>query len=293
LLLSLADELGRLADPTSLSTLLKMSKQPLFEEEFSFRRSIVLALTQVQKPEAVDALIEILGTAKGEVRSDISRYLTAISGEQHEIDAKLWREWWDANKADFEFPLRGARVAAKAGPGKTTSLYYGLPIYGQRVLFVIDASLSMRGARIEAAKRELINAINGLPEGVHFDVIAFHIAVAPWQRKLVLASPENKQQAAAFVLGLDLGRATVSYDALEAALDFDAESIYFLTDGVPRGGKVDDPFQIVEILTRLNRVRRITINSIGIDVGPEGNPFDNFLKTLAEQNYGDYRRVTE
>ncbi len=168
-----------------------------------------------------------------------------------------------------------------------------MPIYAQRLVFVIDASLSMRGDRIEAAKNELINAVNDLPEGVYFDVIAFHISVAPWQKKLVIASPENKKLAIMFVRSLDLGRATVSYDALEAALDFDTESIYFLTDGVPRGGKTDNTFQIVDILTRLNRVRRVTINSIGIDAGPEGNPFDDFLKTLAANNYGEYRRVDQ
>jgi hypothetical protein len=293
LLVTLADELGRLGDQTSLSTLVKLTKQPLFEEEFAFRRSIVQALTQVQEVEAVDALIEVLGKAKGEVRADISRYLTSISGEQHEVDAKAWAEWWQANKQDFDFPPRGARAAARAKPGRANSMYYGLPIYAQRLVFVIDASLSMRGARIEAAKRELINAINGLPEGVYFDVLAFHVEVIPWQRKLAIASQQNKQLATNFVQSLDLGRATASYDALEAALDFDTESIYFLTDGAPRGGKVDDPFQIVEVLTRLNHTRRVTINSIGIGVGPEGNPFDEFLKTLAAQNYGDYRRVDE
>lgn len=291
LLISLVDELGRMADPTSISTLVKLSKQPLFEQEFSFRRSIVLALTQVQEPEGVEALLDILDKAKGEVRTDISRYLTAISGEQHEVDAKAWREWWEAHKEGFEFPPRGVRAVARAAPVRSMTQYYGMPIYAQRLVFVIDASLSMRGDRIEAAKSELINAIEELPEGVYFDVIAFHISVVPWQKKLVIASPENKKQAIAFVQSLDLGRATVSYDALEAALDFDAESIYFLTDGVPRGGKVVNTFQIVDILTRLNRVRRITINSIGIHVGPEGNPFDDFLKTLAESNYGEYRRV--
>ncbi|HVX62535.1 MAG TPA: hypothetical protein VHC19_18095 [Pirellulales bacterium] len=291
--ISLADELGRMADPISISTLVKLSKQPLFEQEFSVRRSIVLALTQAQEPDAVEALLDILDKATGEVRSDISRYMTAISGEQHEVDAKAWRQWWEAHKEGFEFPPRGVRAVARAAPVRSMSQYYGMPIYAQRLVFVIDASLSMRGDRIEAAKNELINAINELPEGVYFDVIAFHVSVAPWQKKLVIASPENKKLAIMFVRSLDLGRATVSYDALEAALDFDTESIYFLTDGVPRGGKTDNTFQIVDILTRLNRVRRVTINSIGIDAGPEGNPFDDFLKTLAANNYGEYRRVDQ
>jgi hypothetical protein len=37
----------------------------------------------------------------------------------------------------------------------------------------------------------------------------------------------------------------------------------------------------------------MTINSIGIGVGLSGNPFDTFLSTLAEHNYGEYKRVDQ
>lgn len=295
LLVTLVDQLGQQGDQTSLATLLKLSKLPLFENEFAVRRSVIQALTNVQEPEAVDALIEMLGKQKGEVRGDISRYLTSISGEQHELDAEAWLAWWKMNRDTFQFPLRGQRFAGmRPKPVKATSLYYGLPIYAQRLVFVIDTSGSMRkGGRIDAAKRELINAINALPEGVFFNVLVFNVRVFSWQPKLLVASAENKEKAATFVQLQGLGPATASFDALEAAMDLDAEAIYFLTDGAPHGGKVDQTFEIVEILTRLNHTRRVTINSIGIGVGPEGNEFDVFLKTLAEKNYGDYRRVDE
>jgi hypothetical protein len=153
----------------------------------------------------------------------------------------------------------------------------------------------MRGARIEAAKRELINAINALPEGVYFDVLAFDRNVKPWQRKLAIGSAENKKQAANWVLVQGLGGGTASYDALEAALDFDTEAIYFLTDGAPYGGKVVAPVEIVEIISRLNHTRRMTINAIGIGVGQPLpiNPFYMFLTQLAERNYGEYRAVND
>ncbi|HUY92488.1 MAG TPA: HEAT repeat domain-containing protein [Pirellulales bacterium] len=295
LLVTLADGLGQQGDPTSLATLLKLSKLPLFENEFAVRRSVVLALTNVQEPEAVDALIDMLGQLQGEVRGDIARYLTSISGEQHELDAAAWLEWWKANREGFQFPLRGQKVVvAKPKPQSMSQQYYGIPIYAERLVFVIDTSGSMRrGGRIETAKRELMDAINALPEGVSFNVLAFNERVFRWRRKLLIASPENKQKAVQFVEQQGLGRATASYDALEAALDLDAEAIYFLTDGAPHGGKVTQPAEIVDVLSRLNHTRRVTINSIGIGVGPEGNLFDTFLKTLSEKNYGEYRRVDE
>ena len=103
-----------------------------------------------------------------------------------------------------------------------------------------------------------------------------------WQPKLVPATSENREIACRFVYAQELGPQTASYDALEAALTFDAEAIYFLTDGAPFGGKVTQPVQIVTLITKLNRLRRMTINSIGIGVGANGNVFDAFLKALAD-----------
>ena len=61
--------------------------------------------------------------------------------------------------------------------------------------------------------------------------------------------------------------------ALEAALDFDTETVFFLTDGAPAGGKIVNPVEIVEVISRLNFTRRITINAIGIGVGGRDRGF--------------------
>jgi hypothetical protein len=92
---------------------------------------------------------------------------------------------------------------------------------------------------------------------------------------------------------LEADAMTASYDALEAALRFDAEAIYFLTDGAPHGGKVSAPADIVQMITRANYSRRVSINTIGIGVGAAGGLFDEFLSVLAKQNWGVYRRVDE
>jgi hypothetical protein len=173
------------------------------------------------------------------------------------------------------------------------SHYYGLPIYAQRLIFVLDTSGSMSGLRLAAAQRELLLAIASLPEGVGFNVLVFNQGVFAWQEQLAPASPENKALAAAFVMCQHAVGATWTYDALAAAFDFDAESIYFLTDGEPCGGTISAPAAIVAVLAKLNHGRRVTINSIGVGVGLPGSPFDLFLQALAAQNYGEYRRVDQ
>ncbi len=288
-LVSLADELGLEGDDRSLKSLVKLSEQPLFGNSFASRRAIVHALMRIERPEAIDALISILRRTPGEVRADIGRYLTVISGQPHAVDAARWESWWKANREMFS--SRALRPAPVYGPlyASAPARYYGLPIYAQRLAFVLDTSGSMSGARLDAGRRELLQAIASLPDGVWFNVLTFNQGVMPWRAQLSIASPANKAEAAAFVMSQYAVGATWSYDALEAAMSFDVESIYFLTDGEPCGGTVSDPTTIVATITRLNHARRLTINSIGI--GSAGGPFDGFLQALAKSNYGEYRRV--
>lgn len=298
MLVSLIDQLGATDDAASVPPLVKISKRPVFNDQFAIRRSVVQALTKITEKIAVDALIDILTKAEGEIRADIVQHLSGISGQKFGVDPSAWADWWKASREGFKFAATAARAANRAEALQTRSMYYGLPIYASKILFVIDTSKSMHGQRIYAAKRELINAINALPDGVHFTVMAFDRGVRPWQRKPALASSENKKKATGWVGGIsdqDLGGGTASYDALESALDFDTETVFFLTDGAPAGGKIVNPIEIVEVISRLNFTRRITINAIGIGVGPAlvTNPFHEFLSTLAERNYGEYKSVDQ
>ncbi|HET6879344.1 MAG TPA: VWA domain-containing protein [Pirellulales bacterium] len=289
LLVSLADQLGAAGDDDSLATLVKISQRPIFDQQFGVRRSVVQAMTKIEEKEAVDALLQILSKAEGEIRGDIVQHLTAVSGEKFGLDPPAWEKWWKANREKFQFAAIGARAVNRAEAVRSRSMYHGLPIYASRLVFVIDTSGSMRGPPILAAVKELIDAVNGLPEGVYFNVLAFDRDVKPWQRKLAIASNENKKQLAHWIESQGLGGATASYDALEAALNLDTEAIYFLTDGAPHGGKVVIPAEIVEIISRLNFTRRITINCIGF--GAMRLVPTDFLETLAARNYGEYRPV--
>jgi hypothetical protein len=293
LVLTLVDELGGVSDETSVDTLMKISKRPVFQDRFAVRRAVVQSLTRIALPKSTDALVALLATATGEVRGDIVRHLTATSGENFGLDPPAWAAWWKKKQGKPPDEKAASGSMAAGVPWKST--YYGLPIYAARLVFVLDTSGSMSGGRILAAKRELCTAIASLPEGTYFNVLAFDIGVWPWSDQLVPASANNKAEAMGWVQLRPLGSQTASYNALEAAFRFDAESIYFLTDGQPAGGAIDNPVQIIEVLSRLNQTRRLTINSIGIGVGIPGpaNPFDLFLAGLASRNYGDYRRVDQ
>jgi hypothetical protein len=289
LLTYLADELGRHGKPDDVRALASMTNMALFEEHFGVRRAVVRALAEIP---ALSALIDVMPRISGEARADVVEHVTAVTGQIFAMDAAAWRRWWADAKSTFEYPVRSdLKVPDEALAESASSHYYGLPLFSERLVFVLDTSGSMSGERIVAAKRELVKAIEGLPEHAEFSVVVFNSTVGVWQRQLVPATRQTKQKAAAFVNAQQTGSHTASYDAIEAAFMFDTEAIYFLSDGAPTGGKIRAPGAIVEAVTAANRARRISIYTIGVGAGQPGGALDAFLKTLAEQNLGSYRRV--
>ncbi len=124
-------------------------------------------------------------------------------------------------------------------------------------------------------------------------MVAFNSSATSWQRKLVPADLKMKRAAIEFVERQLPHANTASFDALETALAFDTEAIYFLSDGAPTGGKVVAPVDIITAITNVNKVRRVSVYTIGIAPGFPGSPTDAFLSTLAGKNRGKYRRVDQ
>lgn len=293
--LTLIDALGERGGSRAVHAMAAAAGSGLFAQDFAFRRAVVQSLLRVRLAEALTILIGLLPRLDGEVRAEAVEYLARVTGEPASRTDAEWQAWWQANQSQFAFPTSEVLSTEPVAIGRRAAIsyYYNLPIYARRVVFVIDTSSSMRGERMLAAQRELINALEGLDENVSFSIVAFDTQARAWQPQLVQATPQAKASAREFVARQQASGATASFDALEMAFAYDAEAIYFLTDGAPSAGKIPQPATIVEVVTRQNRVRRITINAIGIGVGPDGGPFEVFLRTLAEQNFGRFRRVDE
>ena len=217
--------------------------------------------------------------------------LAAISGKNHGVDADAWRAWWESEGGDVEFPPRapfypGPTVA----PGDAGNAYYEIPVYADRIVFVIDTSLSMEGERMETAKRELVSAIHTLDPLVAFTVISFSDAARAWQPQLIAAGDDAKRSAAAYVSALTAAGKTASFDALDAAFRYDAEAIFFLSDGEPTAGRMVNPAQIIRFVAEANKNRRLSLHTIGI---MPDNGLAQFLQVLATANNGAYRHVAD
>jgi uncharacterized protein YegL len=291
LLHEMIDEQSPAGDTADVLRMLALfTRAQLFDRHFGFRRCVMQGMTQVKSRDAVSHLINQLPRLKGLVQFDVVSHLIKATGQNFADDAAKWKAWWAQNQGVTDLPEK-PKIPPPGNYGKFGE-YYGIPICAKRIVFVLDTSGSMRGGRLDAAKVELIRAIKEIPREVSFSIVAFNSTVRVWQRELVPASESMKQIAVNVVLEQEARNDTATYDALEAAFELEPEAVYLLSDGAPQGGKIDNPVEIVGSVSTGNRVRRVSIHSVGIDTQDAAvSPFARFMKALAESNWGEFRAV--
>jgi uncharacterized protein YegL len=166
-------------------------------------------------------------------------------------------------------------------------------VLAKDITFVFDRSGSMRGEKIEQAKRALLFALDHLNEGDRFNIITFATMVRGFDEGLVRVTASNIADARAFVEKIEAGGSTNIDSALRSAFampDSDApQMIVFLTDGLPTA-EITDIGTILENAEKRN-VAGVRIFSFG--VGYDVNT--TLLDQLALTNRGmvDYVKPDE
>jgi hypothetical protein len=265
-------------------------------------------LRRLHEPVAIDPLIAFLAREDiGRLREDAHRALRSLTGQSHGPFAQPWRDWWVGAKATFVKPDVPADAAALSRPGEGVT-YHGITTFSDKILFVLDTSKSMeepvdpdgKTARAEeqkiaVAKRELLSAIAMLDPHKTFNVVVFGHVVVPYRTEMLAATPVEKERAKTFVTELAPSGGTNIHDVLETGFrmagwaadrkNYPAmvDTIYFLTDGKPTAGKIQDPERILQTVAEWNRTARITIHCIGM-----GDHDPAFLTRLATESGGQY-----
>lgn len=216
---------------------------------------------------------------------------------QAEAERVAGREARIAGMRDLDEEVSG-NVERRGGlKGLEPRTFFGLKIHTRRVVFVLDISGSMD---IEFAKLNLRNAYRDLEADAHFGIILYNANVDAWKDHLVRATPEAKAEADEFLSGVTNFGATNIYGALRRAFEVSessivqADTVYFLTDGLPNAGDVTDPDGILAAVRRWNGKERVVIHAIHV-LGPMSS-YDPqqievaryFMKRLAQQNSGVY-----
>ena len=310
----------------------------LSDSALPVRLSAVRALVKRGDRQAIPSLIELLESEEedpGIVWQETLAALQSMSGAEI-VAAVDWKNWWEAHAGDG--PLPPAKEGEEEDdPEKTrTSSFFGVELISKRMVFLIDVSGSMRLSdrpppggeqpersdpegdekwqksreRIGRAKRELVSTLKDLRHGVRFNIVAFAETLKTFAPgRLIPARRGNKAKAIEFVQGLKTRGGTATGDALREGFRFDeADTIVLLSDGVPAKmeGEAPTADEIIAMVRRLNRLRKVQIHTFGFDgkgILPPGMPdhsamspgklaeFRQMMMQLAEENHGRYTSI--
>uniref|UniRef100_A0A8C9TBE5 Inter-alpha-trypsin inhibitor heavy chain H3 n=1 Tax=Scleropages formosus TaxID=113540 RepID=A0A8C9TBE5_SCLFO len=175
-----------------------------------------------------------------------------------------------------------------------------LPRVPKNVVFVIDVSYSMEGAKIKQTREALQTILDDIHSNDYFNLVLFDHYVEFWKPSLTQATVENVAEAQKFVSGLrargatDINQAVLKATELlyqdkknKTLPDNSVSMIILLTDGDPTSG-ITDQKQIQENVH--NAIQgNVTLFCLGF-----GYSLDyTFLDVMAQQNNGLARRIYE
>ena len=153
-------------------------------------------------------------------------------------------------------------------------------IIGGKFGNLLGKQVSNEATKLGAVKRKLIPAIKGLPDGKKFVVFTFSDNVTKQSTEFKVADNVSRTASNFFVKNLKAKGGTDTLDGLLEALSMaDVQEIVLMSDGLPNSS----PEAV------LNEVRKANTKNIIIHSIAFGDDADlNFMKTLAEENNGNF-----
>jgi hypothetical protein len=153
------------------------------------------------------------------------------------------------------------------------------PEGGSNVIFVLDHSLSMKGEKSNAARKELVRTLEKLGPDKSFYVIFFPEKTMPAAGPLP-ATTENIEAMTNWIYSVGHSFGSDPARAMLKALDFRPDIIWLLSDG----RFSEDAASTIRLANENIHAR---INTVGF-YSPDG---ERVLKQIAEENHGSYRFV--
>jgi Ca-activated chloride channel family protein len=141
------------------------------------------------------------------------------------------------------------------------------------VVFVVDTSGSMAGAKLQQAQKALRFCVENLNADDRFEIVRFSTEAEPLFSELALADSDHRKRANGFIDNFKPIGGTAIADALQSALKVRTDKsdrpfvVIFLTDGLPTVG-TRNPDEIVANIKKASGVRIFSFG-IGSDVNTQ------------------------
>jgi hypothetical protein len=254
----------------------------------------------------VDALTTVVNKHAGPLlRQRAVDLLRAMTGALiANDDVEGWREFWRREGDRVVVPTQLPTQA----PGGTRAEFYGLPVTGTAVAFLIDTSGSMErvmarpttgprrrdgDSQLAVAKEQLLACVQAMNDASTFRLLTFAAQARRWTTQPVKAGKSSVRALTELLSRLRPHGGTNLYDGLAEALQFEGQrygevpdaaidELFVLSDGEPTLGTVQDPTELLAMVQDANRYAKIRIHCVFTGDG-RGAPL---LQALAEQNGG-------
>lgn len=297
--------------------------------------SVVNLLKYFPVREAVPALIELMGRSKTglnpilkivnknasrRLHDEIHACLRKITGALVEADAAAWKAFWEQEKDKITLKPADHRARDKSRTyvPSSSGTFYGIPVTGTEVVFVLDTSGSMKhklskesaralrdsgtvgkyqqiSTRLDAARFQTLNAVHGMDPHTSYHIVTFASGVRAWNRKPVKPNKNSHRALTDIMRRLKPAGGTNVFDTLLYVLKANelnygqkiknkVDEVFLLTDGMPSAGPVTDEETIRQMVRDANKYQKIRINTVFS--GAPDSAGAKFLKALAEENHG-------
>jgi hypothetical protein len=202
----------------------------------------------------------------------------------------------DTLPSDLGTLMAGAGNPGSGPPGGRlgSAVFFGARSKGDRFVFVVDNSSSMKGGRLEAALAELTKTIDALSPRQSFYVIFVSDQTYPMffpqpARTLLPATPQNKRLLAAWLPKAILasGKNRELIKAMDLAASLEPHAVFLLWDG---DMKYSDQVRM-DVMTHLTRPNHwnFAIHTLGMEVNSLDAEYN--LTAIAQAHGGTYRRI--
>ena len=235
----------------------------------------IRALRDLRRKPSIPALIAFLGKKDiHRLREDAHAALVALTHQTHGPYEEPWARWWAEAGPTFEVPPEEPKQVAREDGSSTA--FYGIQTFSDRIVFAIDLSWSMwrtvdRVRRIDTALKELGGAVGTLDDSRRFAVVWFGTRAGTWKTRMVTGHEREKRALGRWIKDVDGKGQTNAYDGLERAFRFAregagrpaADTVFFLTDGSPTAGPLQERSDLLPELRAWCRIERVRLHCIG------------------------------
>jgi len=255
----------------------------------------IATLRALRRKEGIPALIAFLGRSElGRLRGDAHAALVALTHRREGPYAAPWERWWQEAGPTFVVPPSEPDPGALEG--SSTTAFYGIQTWSDRIGFVLDLSGSMweptdGGRRIDIALAELRGTVGTLDPARRFAVVWFGTQTGTWKAEPVPASEHEKRQLARWARDVGQRGNTNAFGALQLGFDLAragvtrplVDTLFFLTDGAANAGVVTATADVLAEVRVWCRLERVQLHAVGVG---ESDPA--LLEGLARTGGGSY-----